>query len=327
MTENTDIFKNADAFQAELAKIESGDIESVDNTENIDAQESPEAQRNDDVSESQEDYQEALAPEKEQAEEVEEGEEEESVKSMIPRSRLNKESKRRKELEQKYQEERDGRVRMQHELEMLKQTIHEMANPQAQQESAEFDPLDPEAKEYVDKKLQKVEEKQQEISSRQAQIEYANHIESQRIEFTKKHPDVVEAYHYVGDLKYKENIALGMQPEDAMQQVDRTMGFIAASAYHQSKNIPQTFYELAKTYGYKTKTSAARTGPNLEAIERNILRSKSVLSIPAAPSGGPNTSSYMTEAGMKSLQKSTGAIDANKFNEALKKIQANHQYN
>ncbi len=304
-TESAEVFKDSDSFHAELAKLEGEDL-----PPHLEEEEEAEGPQEQEATPPQED--------EDEAEELPQG-------NLLPKSRFFKEVKKRKEIEQRFQEQREHNIRLETELNMMNQTIQEFFGKQnaPQQEEEEFAPIDPEAHTRTQKELNEIRKEQQKLSDMQIKAQYRLDMNTQQAEFTRHTPDFGEAYKHVLETKYQEFIEVGFKPEEAESAAIKDMWEKAGRLWNDGKNVPETVYKLAKAYGYKPK--ATKGMPNLEKIEENMKKSQSVNELPAAPSAPGGVTAFNNPEGFKKLLGSNRSVDANKFAEALKRIERSSQ--
>ncbi len=242
---------------------------------------------------------------------------------MVPIGRLSKESQRRKDLEGKLQEERDNRIRIEHELAQMRNSMNEFFGSEKKQE-AQFDPIDPEAKEYVDKELGKLKQQNDALAQSQATMYYAQQLREHQEIFTQKHEDFNDAYRYLEKAKLQEFLKTGLSEDQARNEWQQWVGTSAARAFHSGRNVAEVAYDLAQHLGYNPKSkgkASPKPLPNLDAIEKNMAKSESVTSMQAASGGGMG---FLGSEGFKTLLSNNGTTDPKKFAEALKRINSSN---
>lgn len=290
----------------------------------------------------------ALPAPKEETREDEEGDESQEDKEAdndgdsgddryVPKTRLDKETKKRRAAESELDEVRDAKRRAEIDLDNLNKTLQQYFKaPEEQTEHPEEDdfiPLDLEAKAYFDKKLQKLEKKNEELTTRlqkkeekddqyNAASEYGNALAQQQKQFERGNPDFMNAYRFVLKAKYDEYIELGYDEKEANAATWEEMQHKAAATFKKGKNVAEAAYSLAKKYGYKTKEGAGKEGDNFETLRTNMKKSSSISTVAAASTAGAGVNLGDRESVQKNLTTSErGFIDPAKFAALLKKQQ------
>lgn len=201
---------------------------------------------------------------------------------MIPKSRLNQELEKRKGLEAQLLKEREERIRFETQVQMLtniqQQSILEQ--PQNQQPSInEIDPLDIDTYNYAKREIEALKMQLQNVAhetqQRTTEMQYHNMVMAQEAEFSKEHPDFLDAMKHVQDVEF--NIAKELLGDEiaATEYVGAKLRDTLTHSLKGGKNAAETIYKMAKTYGYKTSQAQSKAEPtkNIAAISKNMQRS------------------------------------------------------
>jgi len=202
-------------------------------------------------------------------------------KHLIPRSRLNKELEKRKALEAEIEKEKQERIKAQTELELYTKAIERSFQPQKKDtvdEMNEFAPLDEEAHKYYMQHFEKMNQMQEQLIMQKT-------LELQEAQFVTKQPDFNHAYQHLLEVQTKINQNLGYDPQTAQNTAVINLRNMAENLLSKGKNVAETFYNISKEYGYKSNKN---NGPNLEAINENMKKSKTadVNSVPVSINDG-----------------------------------------
>lgn len=194
----------------------------------------------------------------------------EANKHLIPRKRLNKELEKRKALEAEIAKEREERIKAQTELELYTKALEKSFAPQRQdleEEMKQFSPLDEEAHKMYMNTFQKMEQQQKQFLMQKT-------LETQEAQFKNQHNDFDNAYAYLIDLQTKVNENLGFDKNTAKAMTMQNLSSMAQGLLSQGKNVAEVFYNISKEYGYQNRNEVTTKGPNLDAINENMKKSK-----------------------------------------------------
>lgn len=314
---------SAKAFREELAK-----LEQQNTAEQITAPQSLE-----EVTEPTEEMQDSIPQNEEQAEQEatqeDSQDEEEDNKPHIPRKRLNKEIEKRRALEAQLQAEREEKIKYQTELDMYNRALEQLksSEPQESNKELELDPLDSEAHRFYMRKIKELEEKLDGTTTKLTQSEQQKHFENvlnaQQIEFTKKNPDFSEAYNYLLNAEMENTKMFFDSPQEAQQAVLQRLAQASAIALQKNQNAAETLYKMAKNYGYNAKDKVSSASiPNLNAIESNMKKSRSIDDMPSVPlHPGSGSQNFTRLDNFERLMSKDGqGVDKNEFYKTLERI-------
>ncbi len=280
MTTNTEIYSSPDKFREHLQTLQTPPTENpiVEQTEvkevnnETHAEEAP-------VSDEETPIQESI-----NEDESSTSNEAYKENKFIPKSRFNEVNKRNKELEEFAASERDARIRLETQLQMMQE---QFKKPEAQTPQVadleHIDPLDHEAHQVYWRKIKELESKVDQVTrSATAQtqmLQKENIIKAQKDTFEKNNPDYKEALEYLK--KVEMNVAKNFYKSDreAEQALAHKYNVMAEAALNNQHNVPEVFYNIAKSYGYSetSKKDASPKGtPNIDAINKNMAKTASI---------------------------------------------------
>lgn len=272
------VFANEDSFRAELAKLTEQPKESAASSAPEDVQEAQDTQ-----SEHSEEATEQEAPQDDEVSQLAQDEPQTQEKGhLIPKSRFNQELEKRKAAEEQAIKEREERIRVETQLQML--TEMQNAQFQAQQQQAqqqyepEVDPLDTDTYNYAKREIDSLKAQLAQVSQdsmQQAQHMYAvNRVQMEEKAFQQQHPDFHEALKHVQQVEL--NIAKDLIGDErkANEYVTEKIRNVLTQSLDVGKNSAETIYNMAKNYGYVPNKISAQNVPskNINAISKNMER-------------------------------------------------------
>jgi hypothetical protein len=198
-----------------------------------------------------------------------------NLPGMIPRSRLKKVIQQRKALEQELQTQKEAKAKLEHELYLYNQAMNKMVNPDHNQNLEAFEPLDHEAHSMYMQQINALKQQTEQFQMHQV-------LAAQEAEFLNKQNDFKEAYQYLLNVQKEANQPLYDSAYEAEMATIDQMRTMATKLLKQNKNVAETFYGIAKQYGYKNANAKLKVGPNLDAIKQNMSKSK-VAEVNVAP--------------------------------------------
>lgn len=206
----------------------------------------------------------------------------------IPKSRFNEINKRNKELEEFAASERDARIRLETQLQMLQEQYKtpEKHAPQVP-DLEQLDALDQEAHQVYIKKIRELESKVEQVTtatSQQAQNAHKqNIIKAQREAFEQNHTDYKEALEHLKAVETKVAKNFYKTEAEAAQAVFKKYEAIADAAVTSNLDVAEVLYNIAKDYGYNSvgskKETTPKGAPNIDAINRNMAKTASIGSL------------------------------------------------
>jgi len=328
MSNKKELFENPTDFHAEIEKLQN-EGEKVEAEENVEA--SPE-EPTEEVS-SEEDNIEVNAEEETEAEN--DNEEDYKEKKFIPKSRLNKEIKKRNELEEALQKEKEDKIRFETQFQYLQQQLEKLNQQPDNQNVAQedgnsldnYEPLDGEAHQIYLKKIEELENKisnlGQNTDQQTKQLQYFNVVNAQEQQFQKTHPDFNNALDHLKNIETKVAQTFYSDPQQAQNYVQQKLQSILVNAVENGQNAPEIVYNLAQTYGYTPDAAPVSTPKsNIHSINHNQKRSASIHGINNKSGVGNNGNVGINDL-LNDPSNPNSGINASKFHEQLKKI--NHR--
>lgn len=247
---------------------------------------------------------------------------------LIPKKRLDKELKKRQELEKLLQAERESRIKYETELQIYNEALKKLNATKKQEEiEPEIDPVDADAHNYYLKKLQALESKINEnantLQQKDQSLRFEQTVNMQAEDMARKNPDFNDAYKYVID-REKENAKLiGIPEENIDAFVLQKLQPIAWHIYNNGGNVAESIYRMARNYGFSSPNNK-RSNVNLKAMEKNMQKSSTMIDdIPASVSSLKNNVDSYTqlERFTEGLMKDDGrGVDPNKFRKILNEL-------
>lgn len=249
----------------------------------------------------------------------------------IPKKRFDKQIEKTKLAEEKYEREREARIKFETELQLYNKALADMqAKQQESYAEPEVDPIDSEAHNLYMKKMREFEEKLERQNSSLNEYTVAQQFNTtvnyQATEFKQKNPDYIDAVQHLFNIKAQEAKTLGASDEQAREYADNQTRTIAWQAFNQGRNAAEVAYNLAKAYGYKAKSSSGKVNdtPDLEKIEKNMQKSHSIINEVKGVSAKltPDYAALATKEGFqaKLAGKNGRGTDVAKFHEALQNL-------
>lgn len=242
----------------------------------------------------------------------------------IPKSRLNEELQKRHALEEEVRKEREGRIRLETQMQMIANAQESMK--QTNEPNIEDDILDTTAHKIYMKKINELESKIENMNtnteSQFKQNSYFNIVSSQEQAFEKEHPDFKDALSYLTNVE--TNVAKELYDGNVAEtKVREKMQEMVVNSIAKGKNAANTMYELAKTYGYTPKAEAKKTtGANLSTIESNMKKTASIHSLPNNAASGGSSSIQDISPFLNNPKNPYSGIDPDKFQAHLKHMES-----
>lgn len=209
-------------------------------------------------------------------------EEEETTGKIIPKKRFDKEIERRKLAEEKYEREREARIKFETELSLYNKALENLQSKQQEQEP-ELDPIDSDAHNLYMRKIKdleaRLERQHSNLSEYEIRQNFTNTVNHQAAEMMKAKPDFSDAYNYLLSVETQKARMLGYNDTQAQAVALNQLQPVAWQAYNRGENVAEVTYNLAKTYGYKSKSSGEKlpSTPNLDKVEKNMQKSHSII--------------------------------------------------
>lgn len=253
--------------------------------------------------------------------------ESDSKSHMIPRTRLNKETQKRRELEEQLRQEREARLKFETELNLYNKAIDKLNKPKED----EFSPIDQKAHEIYLNKIKELEEKltgdKEEYMRMDNMRRFEYSVNKQAEDMAKSHPDFEDAYSYVLEREREGAKIAGYSNEQADAYALSRLQPIAWDVYNKGGNVAEAIYSLAKNYGFKNKESKSGPKVNHKAIERNSRKTENVTD-ELNGSGGYNGT--MEVKGLSDIRNNLmnengRGVNTAKFHDALDRIYRNRQ--
>jgi predicted phage tail protein len=284
MTIDTEIYTNPEKFREHLQNLQNTVIENEPTQETTQPKEEPNETPTEETPVPDTDTD---APDS--TESVNEGNDESYKENKyIPKSRFNEINKRNKELEEFAATERDARIRLETQVEMLRQQFQqpEAKAPQLP-ELDQIDALDHEAHQVYLRKIKELESKVEQVTrstTQQTEMLYKqNVIKVQKEIFEKNNPDYKDALEYLKSTEMNVAKHFYKSEKEAETALAQKYNAMAEAALNNQRNVAEVFYNIAKDYGYnsaaKTKQSTPKGEPNIDAINRNMAKTASVGSV------------------------------------------------
>jgi hypothetical protein len=264
---------------------------------------------------------------------------EEETKGYIPRKRLDKEIEKKRALQEQLQKEREENIRYKTELELYTQALEKLnkQNGDNNQTESIIEPLDREAHNYYEKKLHTIEQKIDQAVKEILKAHHNNAMDltdykytAQKADFTSKNPNYDEAFQYLYNVELENEKLFVPDPQKAARNVEERLIQIKTNLISNNMNAPEMLYKFAKNYGYrpnKEKETFSKSVPDLDAISKNMSKSKSINDIPAAaisPSGGEIN--YIRMENFDKLRNENGrGINPKEFRRVLEAIERNER--
>lgn len=302
--------RSVNSFREELTKImntESAPEETLVDSQNADAVEFEETSaelQDENLQETQE-------------EDLDEDTEELDSKHMIPKGRFNKVIQQKKTLEKELEDAKAARIKAETELNMYNQAMEKflasknVANENTTEEA--FEPLDTEAHRFYLAQQQKLKEELAALQQKTEQFYTMKILDDQSNAYSKIQPDFENALEYLVDKYTKANELMFDDIKDAEEAAKRQLGAAAKKLLDKNQNVAKAFYNKAKELGY----AAVKGGPNLNAINNNMAKSK-VADLNSAPLSPTNKYNNLTK--LEEFNKHYKPGDAASFHEILRGI-------
>lgn len=146
------------------------------------------------------------------------------------------------------------------------------------------------------------------LQEQQALREWAGRFQQNENEFAQSHADYYDAANYLRDSRIAEYKAVGWDEAGAQAQILKETVELGLDAERRGISAAERFYELAKVRGYQPGNGTAPTEgstrqPNLEQIERNMGKAKSLG--PSGSSPRPTTLADLADMDDDSFDKAT----------------------
>lgn len=292
---------SASSFREELSKIQASDA--VPNEEN--------------VVETDDEFNDIDQNQEVESEENEEKEDEAETGHMIPKGRFNKVIQQKKSLEKELEEAKAAKIKAETELGLYNQAMEKfIATKQHNNDNFEektFEPLDTEAHQFYITQQQKLQQELAALQHKTDQFYAMKILDDQSSAYSKIQPDFENALEYLVDKYTKANELMFDDVKDAQEAARRQLGTAARKLLDKNQNVAKAFYNKAKELGY----AASKSGPNLNAINNNMAKSKvaDLNSVPLSPSNKYNNLTKLDE-----FNKHYKPGDAESFHEILRGI-------
>lgn len=245
----------------------------------------------------------------------------------VPRSRLKQETEKRTVLENELMKEREDRIRLQTQLEMIRNVrLAEEQKNSFETDLEHLDAIDTETHSVVAREIKQLKEQIKNLSAKTSQerddMYVFNTAAAQVSTFDK--PDRQESFDYLMEVEtYDASLEYGQ--ERAKDYAVAKLQRIIKKAVKDGKNAAETLYEMAKSKGYTSREegsknpSTKKTGSNLNAIKENMKKSASVNGLGSGVSMGANVYSFVPDKMLKDPKNPRSGTDPMKFRELLKK--------
>jgi hypothetical protein len=271
---------DANAFQAELAKLNAEPVEEAAE-ETVAAEEVTEAEET--TEEATEATEEVEATEEEAEDDEEEGADEISKEVLDKldgnpefrkaiQSRIIRETKQElKDTRTAWQTEREEKILLAQRLEAMEKAvdIYFKGGKNPVEAEAEEGWLDQDAEREVKEIKETLKKQQEEKAIDTARAALYSQAAKDGATFAEKNPDYYDAVNHALKVKFAEFKALGMDEKDAQARVNQWGDLVAYTATQKGKSIAEYGYSLAKDMGYAPKAKVVKKGPNLDAIREN----------------------------------------------------------
>lgn len=284
MTTDQNIFKSPEAFHEALAKANKEAFPTTldDKPQDVSAIEAPILLNESLTETSIESHTEQMeVPVEQESQEPEQVTEKQEKTHLIPKSRFNEELNKRKVAEEQLQKEREERIKIESQWEMLAKM--QQQQPKAPAEP-EFDPLDIDTYNFANRKIQELEKKLEnvvkETAERTQQMQYMNVATAQEQAFTREHPDFHDAMNHVRDIEMNITKSFISDATQAKAYVDQKLQGILIGSINNGKNAAEIIYNMAKTYGYqngnKVHPGTNKPTTNIPNINKNMERTATI---------------------------------------------------
>lgn len=324
MTDREQVLTDAESFRAEYDKIVKGVGDAEPEVPQVEEHEGEEVQEHE-----EQEADEGLGQEEElEAAQDEDPDDEPQTPKELRRRFEQMREQRDKHLEERARlEERLLNAERQNQ-EIIK-AIEEMASPKEPED--DYDDLDPALDRRfkgLEEKLTKQQEEEQAARKQQeaakAREVFVQDINAMRRDFEISNPDYQDALNfYVKNQtqlelrRAKMDGKVGTEAEqEAAFRVAKAMQADSIKAYTKGESVPQMFYEMAQELGYKPKT---KSGPDLEAIDKNRVRTATSTTTPGA--GAPTSTGTSAES-LKRILTENRKVDPAKFRQLVDKVKA-----
>lgn len=221
-------------------------------------------------------------------------------KKFIPLSELAKERERRRELQQRIENERVERARLEERLNILAQQM------QPRQQEAPTPSFEEDPASYLlhqsERTGQTVEQLQRQLAERQEyerqqyeQQQFIGSYKQQAAQFAQQNPDFREAYaHWVTNIKEELADAGVTDPQAVVRELQGFERNIVAKAMQDGVNPAERLYKLAQRRGYK-RAEAPQAADKMATIAKGAQAARSLSSASgAAPRGTPSLEALAT---------------------------------
>lgn len=193
------------------------------------------------------------------------------------------ERREKAELKRQFQSTREENEK----LKQLYEKILKSAEQQEQERAPSFDDDPIEALKYKAEQTEKTlaqinaerEHQMKQLQQQQVMQKFMGDYNAKVNEFAQTTPDFSDAYKYALEARLNEYKAVGYDDNEAKAMVIEDEMAIVTKAFQRGENPARMIYELAKTRGYTKsipQTTQTNNAEKMETLQRGIAASKSV---------------------------------------------------
>lgn len=248
---------------------------------------------------------------------------------MIPISRLNKESEKRRAVELQLEAEREAKRQFEAELAALKKYAIK-PEIEVEHKPVAIDPLDEVAFKHHDNEIKalksRLDEQTNFINQQVDNNKYLNTVNKQVSDFEASHPDYNDAANHLFNVEKSIMMRVLKDETKAIAAVNQKYQDLGRYTINNGDNLAESIYEMAKTYGYqgnnRSNTPRQPDTPNIAALQKNMAATRSTAGLGNNAALSPNN----VELTVTDMLDKYGRVDQEAFHKKLAKITGNYSY-
>lgn len=215
----------------------------------------------------------------------------------VPHQALHEERTRRQDAEKRLREAEDFRTRMEERFRVAQEMQQRQEPEQDPKPDRESDPfgymawLERRQEAFEQKFTQTIERQEHQSSEQQRYNQFLGDYSSAAKNFAAKEPTFVDAYNHLSRSRAEELMELGLNEQQAIQQMQTEERETVWAAMQQGKNPAEVLYKIAQKRGYQTPAPKVDDAAErkVQTIARGQTQNRSL-----SQAGGTSTGSSLS---------------------------------
>lgn len=197
----------------------------------------------------------------------------------VPHGAFHEERQKRKEVEQRLEQERVNRAKLEERLNILAESVRQRQEREKPQIPAfEEDPAN-HLRMQTQMEAERITRLEKALAQREQQSRadaedknFVTSYQAKAIEFSAKTPDFKEAYNHILRSRIEDYKVMGHTEEEALRFTLNDERAIASNAMKRGLNPAEVIYNLAKRGGYAPRQAST----DLAAVNKGVQAAKSI---------------------------------------------------